>query len=337
MSFDMIVMGSASMDVLVKADASVVHIQGTSHGHAVDDQLLAFPLGSKVLIRQIGFYPGGAGINTCATFAALGFNTAFLGMLGEDLHGQILLDWLAGNRIAFLGRRRGVTGYSLILASPADDRTILSFKGCNNDFEFTAFPPQRLQARWIYGTSMLDNSFTAQERLFRYARRRGMGTVYSPNPHVCSRGLGYLQTMLAHTEVCILNKEEAELLAGPGEPAALAEKLLDCGPRLVAVTAGAAGAVVVAGSAWGGERWQIRPVAAVEVVDTTGAGDAFGAGLVAGLSLNKPLREAALMGVLNAESVIRIYGAQPPAADCAAMERRLRAEGERPGHEVVRL
>ena len=338
MDFDIIVIGSASMDVFVKTEARIVHIQGISHGQRVDEQLLAYPLGSKLLIEQLTFAPGGAGTNACATFARLGFKTALIGKIGVDVHGQMLLDWLEDNAITFLGERGGQTGYSLILASQASDRTILSFKGCNNELESVWPASTPLPTRWLYGTSMLEQSFQAQERLFVRAKQQGIRTVYNPNPYLCYKGMAHLGTMLRHSDVLILNTEEAGLLVGGGaEPLQLAAKLAGHGPGIVTISDGAGGVTVWGGDDWGGGCWHIEPADDLKIVDTTGAGDAFGSGFIAGLHLNKTLPEAALMGVLNAEDVIQAYGPKGELVSRERMEARLLAEKKAPRHEVVRL
>ena len=337
MIFDVIVIGSASVDVFVKTEARVIHIQGVSHGQTVDEQLLAYPLGSKLLIEKLASYPGGAGTNVCATFARLGFHTAFIGKIGTDAQGQSLLDWLRDNEITFLGEKGGQTGYSLILTSQANDRTILSFKGCNDELAF-AESLSGLQAHWLYGTSMLEQSFQTQERLFVLAKQQGIRTAYNPNPYICCKGLGHLQQMLQHTDVLILNKEEAGLLVGNGaESLELATRLATQGPGIVVVSDGARGATVFASAAWGSEGWHVLPAADLNIVDTTGAGDALGAGFVAGLNLGKSIREAVLMGVLIAEDVIQTCGAKAQLTDRESMEDRWRAEADNPRHEIVRL
>jgi ribokinase len=264
----------------------------------------------------------------------LGFDTAFVGKLGTDTHGQLLLDWLQANHIAFLGEKGGETGYSLILTSQADDRTILSFKGCNNELEYQRLPTERLKAHWLYGTSMLDKSLHTQKQLFALAHRSGMHTAYNPNPYICSQGLRYLQGILDYTDVLILNREEANLLISKSETIDLARQLANYGPSLVAISDGAKGVWVFANTPWGDGGWRILPAAGIKVVETTGAGDAFGAGLVAGLLLDKPCKEAALMGVLNAEEVIKTYGAKQHLMNREAMEAQLLAERTNPQHEI---
>jgi len=338
MDFDIIVIGSASMDVFVKTEARIVHIRGLSHGQWIDEQLLAYPLGSKLLIEQLTFAPGGAGTNVCATFARLGFRTALIGKIGADMHGRMLLDWLDDNAITFLGERGGQTGYSLILASQASDRTILSFKGCNNELGSIDPGATGLRARWLYGTSMLERSFQAQERLFVLAKQQGIRTVYNPNPYICCKGVAHLRTMLRHTDVLMLNTEEAGLLVGNSAgPLELAARLAVHGPGIVTVSDGARGVTVCAGENGDDERWHIEPAAGLEIVDTTGAGDAFGSGFIAGLHLGKTLREAALMGVLNAEDVIQTYGSKGEPVSREKMEARLLAEADNPRHEIIGL
>jgi ribokinase len=340
MAFDVVVIGSASIDVLVKTDARTVRIEGIHHGQTVDERLLAYPLGSKLLIQKLAFFPGGAGTNVCSTFARFGLNTAFIGRLGSDSHGRSLQDWLHERNVAFLGQIGGVTGYSLLLTCQAEDRTILSFKGCNNDLELADLPPETRRACWLYGASMLETAFRTQERLFQHARRRGIHTAYNPNPYLCCDGLEPLRAILRHTEVLILNREEASLLAvAQGEePLALAARLAEQGPAIVAVTDGERGATIVSRSDWGTGQWHVAPARDLRVVDTTGAGDAFGSGFVAGLNLGKSAPEAALLGVLNAESVLQVYGAKADddGRHCD-VDAWLRAERRQPRHEIATL
>jgi ribokinase len=333
MVFDVMVVGSASVDVFIKTDARVIEIKGICHGDHVDERLLAYPLGSKILVQQLALNPGGAGTNACATFARLGLDTAYIGRIGKDLHGQTLLDWLDDSGITFLGQIGGQTGYSIILSSQADDRTILSFKGCNNDLEFSQLSREKLKGKWLYGTSMLERSFTAQKKLFISAKENGRRTAFNPNPYLCSRGFRHLNTLLENTDVLILNKEEAGLLVGPGKAVEMAEKLSRHGPSIVTVSDGAHGPTIFTDN----EQWHIMPASDLRIEDTTGAGDAFGSGFVAGLIMEKTIKDAALMGVLNAEDVIQAIGAKAHIADRMPLEQRLKSEQQNPQHQIRKL
>ena len=170
------------------------------------------------------------------------------------------------------------------------------------------------------------------------ARRQGIRTAYNPNPYLCCQGIAHLKTMLRHTDVLMLNTEEAGLLVGNSTgPQELAARLAKQGPGIVTVSDGARGVTVCTGADWGGEYWHINPAADLKIVDTTGAGDAFGSGFIVGLHLGKTLREAALMGVLNAEDVIQTYGPKGERVSREEMETRLLAALDKPRHEIIKL
>jgi len=331
--FDVIAIGSAVVDAFARTDAETISIKGINHGHNVDEKLIAYPVGTKILIKQLDFHIGGGGTNVCATFTRLGLRTAFVGKIGKDSNGHLIFDWLKQNKITFLGQVGGQTGYSVVLDSQADDRTILTYKGANDELDFSKLPRRELKAKWLYGSSMMNRSWEAEQKLFLFAKNNGIKTAFNPSSYMVEKGIGFLKDILKSTTALILNKEEAEALVGNGDSSELVKRLLSHGPSIVAVTDGKNGVVI--GNA--DERFRILPAKNLKIVETTGAGDAFGAGLVAGLVLGKPLREATLMGVLNAEGVIQAYGAKERIANRAEMESLLRAETKRSRHEIDRM
>jgi ribokinase len=73
--YDVITVGSATVDVFVKTEAELIEI--TKKGS--EEELIAYPTGSKILIQQLDFKIGGGGTNTAVAFARLGLKTAYLG------------------------------------------------------------------------------------------------------------------------------------------------------------------------------------------------------------------------------------------------------------------
>ena len=334
LKYDVIVIGSATVDVFVKTDAETIDISGFSHGHKVNEHLIAYPLGSKILIKELDFKTGGGGTNVVATFAAQGLKTGYIGKIGQDQHGHAVFDWLKKNNVTFLGQVGGQTGYSVILDSQAKDRTILTFKGANNELEYEKLNLRGIESTWLFGCVMLGQSYETLERLFRYAKNDKMRIAWVLASYIAEKGIDHIKESLRKTEVLILNKEEAEQLVGVGTCLELAERLSKFGPKLIAVTDGEKGATIRASGKWGDERFCVKPATDLNIIETTGAGDAFAAGFVTGIIQGRPLKEAALQGIINSEGVIQSYGAKEHIADKKEMEELLRAEKENARHKI---
>lgn len=298
----------------------------------MDEKLLAYPLGTKILMKELEFNTGGGGTNVAATFAKQELKTGYIGKVGKDVHGKLVFDWLQQNNITYLGQVGGQTGYSIILDSQEEDRTILAFKGSNNDISFDAIRRDELDAPWFYSCSMVGKSWETLVKLFAVAKNRNMKVAWNPANYVVEKGLEYVKEPLSRTDVLILNKEEAELLVGAGEAIELAERLLQHGPSLVTVSDGAHGVTVRATGEWGEQKFHLQPAQDLKIVETTGAGDAFGSGFIAGLIIGRDVRGAALQGMLNAEGVIQAYGCKEHIADRAEMDRWLAEEQQKKRH-----
>lgn len=303
--FDVVTMGSATQDVFAKSDAEMVTY--TRHGDR--ESLIAYPLGSKILIEKLDFFTGGGGTNTATTFARQGLRTGYIGKLGKDQPGLAVFKCLKEEGIEFLGAVGGQTGYSVILDSEADDRTILTFKGANDELR-TEEVTETLAAfstRWLYCSSMLNDSYATMKLVMRTLKERGSKVAFNPSAYQAGQGLAGLGDVLRLLDVLILNREEAILLTGKGtETKELLQLLRKAGPGIVIVTDGSKGAALFDGETI----LTIRPLPTVKVVETTGAGDAFGSGFVAGLARGLDTRQSLLLSMLNAEHVIAELGAK---------------------------
>lgn len=245
-------------------------------------------------MEHLEFQIGGGGTNVLATLVAQGLNCAYIGRIGEDTNGHQVYEWLQENKITFLGQVGGETGYSVVLDSQAEDRTILTHKGGNNDLRFKDIPQHLLETKWFYGGSMFGESAKTLEKLFVFMKNHGVQTAFNPNNNVVAKGLAGVKKILSCTDVFILNKEEAQLLGCTGK------ELLSHGPRIVAITDGAEGAEIYTAE----EAFHIIPQRACDVIETTGAGDAFASGFIAGLIREQSARASAQLAIANAESMI---------------------------------
>lgn len=235
--------------------------------------------------------------------ARLGLKVAFIGVCGEDVFGQFMLDEMqkrdvdVENVIQIPG---GSTGLSVILNSGVD-RAILTHPGLIAALRAEDIPDDLLrQTRHLHVASYFLQT-ALQPGLpgrFRRARALGLTTSLDTNYDPSEKWLGF-DELLSVTNVFLPNEKEALSLSGQADVALAADRL---GSRVdaLAVKLGAAGALGVS------ESQTVRVASIpVNVVDTIGAGDSFDAGFVYGYlqkwELEKTLRLACVCGALSTQ------------------------------------
>lgn len=267
--WDLLVVGDANPDLVLQGD---VHPRFGQAEQWLDSADL-------VLAGSGGIVAAGA--------ARLGLRTAIAAHVGTDPFGSMVGGWLVdrGVSIELLTRETGVpTGLSVILSTPAD-RSILTLTGA-----IGALRPDRIsdaalaRTRHVHVASyfLVPGLAAGTRELFARAHAAGATTSLDTNWDPSERWEGVLD-VLPVTDVFLPNT--AELLAVTGEPdldAAVAV-VRALGP-LLAVKAGEQGAL-----GWDANGRHTAPPLAVEVVDTTGAGDSFVAGFLAAWLGRQPL------------------------------------------------
>lgn len=297
--YDIITVGSATVDVFVKTSSKNVKIMN------VPEHDVCYPIGSKILIDDLHFDTGGGGTNTATAFARLGFKTGWVGKLGSDANSATILEAVRKEGIDFLGsQNEGFAGYSVILAGIGNDRTILAFKGINDQLSSNDFDWNSLNTKWMYFSSMMNSSWKTLETLAKFAQKNGINYAFNPSMYLAQQGLRSLRKVVDGAAVLILNKEESIALTGKNVDKEIL-KLLQGYARMVVITDGANGA-----TAFDGEKFHSILPNRIKVVETTGAGDAFAAGVVAGLMQEQKLDKALQIGLAESESVIQHIGAK---------------------------
>lgn len=304
MKFDIVSIGSATIDNFADAESEFIKIEGR---HS-KEEFIAYPLGTKVLIDHLTVSVGGGGTNTAVAFSSLGLKTAFLGKVGDDENGQVVVNSLKARDIEFVGARGGQTGYSVILNSFKNDRTILTFKGANSSLMYSELGP--IDTSWIYITSMIGESFSTIEQVVSNTEAK---IVFNPSSYQAELGYKNLGSMLAGVDILIVNLEEACKLMGRSARSKVSvEEMLKeisvLDPSIFVITDGGNGVYV-----YEKETKTLThglPTPSIKVIETTGAGDALGSGFTAGLAKGYSLDVALSLGMYNAESVIRSKGAK---------------------------
>ncbi|MFH1365747.1 MAG: carbohydrate kinase family protein [archaeon] len=290
MKFDVVSFGSAVIDVFIGTDV------------CEEKNFISYPIGGKILIKDLKFDIGGGGTNTAVAFSRLGFKTGCICKVGHDENGRKIREALGKEKISFLGKsiERELTGYSIILDSKGGDRTILTYKGANDKIKFEDIVS--FKTKWLYFSSLLGTSFETQKKLASIMKKRGTKIAFNPSSYLIKNK--NIFPILKMTDVLILNKEEAEML--------LRHKEKDLLKGLYNLTGGI---VVITDkdkliTCYDGEKkYSLKPNN-VKVVERTGAGDAFASGFVAGRIVKKSIKECLKLGLRESESVIRYFGAK---------------------------
>lgn len=295
--FDTITFGSATRDAFFYSENFSTH-----------DKSLCFDLGAKIEIDKIVFTTGGGGTNTACAFSRLGFKTAIVGQIGNDVAGQAVLEDLKKDKVEtkFVTQTgKFNTAYSVILSIPGKERTILVYRGASENIDENAMPWNKLKAKWFY-ISSVGGDFGLLEKVFAHAAKGKTKIVINPGAKELAHPEKLLP-FLQRADVVLLNDSEAEKITGFSS-AKMPELLNDLVKRIggiAVVTCGEKGTWLISGK-------QIFQAGTLptKVVERTGAGDAFGAGFVAGLMLKNDLAYALQLGTANATSVIQKIGAK---------------------------
>jgi fructokinase len=241
---------------------------------------------------------GGAPANVATGLARLGVRTAFRGVVGDDPFGRLLARKLAaeGVECALRFARERPTGLWFVALDALGERTFWSPNArASADKLLVPADVDRAhlaRARWLHVGSSAHVLPAAQDALREAVRAaRELGTAISFDPNVRLHlwdDVAPLRRLCADVlPACALVKlaaDEAELCTGESDPGRAAARLVEMGVRLACVTLGEDGALVRRGA-----DVVSVPAERVEVVDTTGAGDAFVAGLLSVLSRAGPL------------------------------------------------
>ncbi len=182
------------------------------------------------------------------------------------------------------GRAAGGTGFSIILIGIEKNRTILAYKGINDQLTAKDIKLKKLKAKWIYMGSMLGKSFQTCEKIAEFAKKKGIPIAFNPSIYLAQKGMKGLHKILSACKLLVLNKEEAQAITGKKEEINNLLKELQKHIQLVVITDGPKGAY-----AYDGIKKHTLHASNIKVVETTGAGDSFAAGFLAGMILNNDI------------------------------------------------
>lgn len=292
--FDIVSIGAATVDILVKSDQI-----------KIDSNIISLPRSSKNEITQYSFCSGGGATNSSVSFSRLGLNAACVVQIGKDPISQYIRADLEVDKVTgLLVGSDSPTDFSVILVASDGSRSILTNRGPESLEEKDINWEKLVGAKWVYVTS-LEGNLDLLEKIVGFAFDNHLKVALNPGTRELT-SKKRLQSLLEFIDFLLLNRSEAEMFT---EINTSIEDILDClskcGCRQSAVTNGREGAHIVVG-----DQRYYSPIINTNPVDETGAGDSFGSAYVSAIIHGLSPSEALFWGVKNSASVVSALGAK---------------------------
>jgi len=319
--YDITIIGNAPIDILFQVDDALLQTYKLKKGDwqrldvDVFDALMA-ELNSRGIQGEL--IPGGSGANTAWHLGRMGHSVFFAGIVGDDRAGNLFHDSMTDAGVDMTPPTPGLRSFVLgCLITPDGERTFVSDGRC------PPFGPEHLPVE-VIATSrylmlegyLLGESYPTLAHAADLAAAHGAGIILTlAAPSFVTRHFDQLATLLRHKQTCLFFANDKELAAlrnqiGNITDPDLAGKTLNalCDIEHV-ITHGAKGAELFTNGVSGG---LVKPAPVAQVVDATGAGDAFAAGFLH-VWLTKPFVESAALkaGHTLAGKVIAHIGGRP--------------------------
>jgi sugar/nucleoside kinase (ribokinase family) len=314
---DVLCIGNAIVDVIADTTDAFLDAEGLTKGSmrlidAEEAERLYSHMGPA---REIS---GGSAANTAAGVAALGSRAGFIGQVAPDQLGSFYKHDLTATGVEFTTPAADFgepTARSMVLVTPDGHRTMNTFLGAAQHLPASALDEAQIaSAAVLYLEGYLWDPETpryAMVRAIEVARQAGRKVAFTLSDSFCiDRHRDGFNELIDGGRIDILfaNEDEIQALAGVAHFESAVAAVKDKVETLV-VTRSEKGAIATRG----GERAYVPAERVSAVVDTTGAGDLFAAGFLAGYTSDKNLEQSLKLGAIAAAEVISHYGARPEA------------------------
>ena len=314
-AYDILGIGNAIVDVVARADDSFLSRHDMHKGAmilidaaAADALYAAMPPGQES--------SGGSAANSCAVAAAIGAKVAYIGKVADDQLGAVFRHDIKAVGVHFPTTPLSggaPTARCLILVTPDGQRTMNTFLGACVTLNEADVDPALVAASAVtYLEGYLFDPPAAQAAFRKAAdtaHAAGRQVALSLSDAFCvnRHRAAFLDLVANHVDILFANEAEITALyeRNTFEEAAEAAR---SDVALAALTRSEAGSLILRG-----QETVTIAAEATKVVDTTGAGDAYAAGFLAGLTSGKALDVCGRMGSIAAAEVISHYGARPEA------------------------
>jgi sugar/nucleoside kinase (ribokinase family) len=288
-------------------------------------------IGEDAKVEEILFQPGGSAANCAAITGRLGIPTTFIGFVGKDQFGESLKKDLKGHGVStkYVFTVEGNSGITIAIREALGERTFYSYRGVNADGELPKISMNKFSDctyLHISGYSFQnENSRKNVQYLMKMAKQSN--TLISLDPSYWFSREYYHKNpeILSEIDIIFPNQEEVRLITGFDDPIRASKMLLDMGPKTVIIKLGPEGSYVASSN----EAHHLPAIENVEVIDSTGAGDAFCGGFIFGKVIGLGNKESAIIGNIISSNIITHIGGHSGAPSCKNLTRMLREAKEK--------
>lgn len=314
---DVLGIGNAIMDIIAPVPDGFLSTQNIERGSmTLIDEPRALSLNDALKesseLREIA---GGSAANTMVGIASLGVSAAYVSKIGRDAVGKRLI---AGYREAGVQfetaptNSKAASGRCMIAVTPDGERSMSTFLGANMEFGVADISKAQIaRAKTIYLEGYLfdsDDQKAAYVRAAEIAQATSgqVALTLSDSFCVARHRVGFRQLAENQTDILFANEEELLALFETDRLDTALDALSGMRP-IACITRGEKGSVIQTH-----ERRYLVPAAPItKIVDTTGAGDQYAAGVLAGRAMGLNWPDAGYLGSLAAAEVIQHFGARP--------------------------
>lgn len=300
-------LGNALVDMLaqLKSDTFLEEIDFPRGSMQLVDWDQSSMIQEKAKDLEKSLASGGSAANTIHGLARLGIETGFIGKVGNDEMAKVFEDDLINNKIKpLLERSETRSGVALAMISPDSERTFATYLGAAaelgaddmRDELFQGYDIVHIEGYLVFNQPLL-------EAALKQAKKHGLKVSLDlASFNVVEANLDFLKDMIAkYVDIVFANEEEAKSYTGQEPKEALLTIAKEC--ELAIVKIGSKGSLIKRGN-----EEITAGVIEAKSIDTTGAGDLYASGFLAGLVQGKSLEVCAQMGAITAGNVIQVIG-----------------------------
>jgi ribokinase len=347
--------GGATQDIIIEylPDNACMTVTQENKAH-----MLACKEGSKIEVQKLHYATGGGATNAALSFKQLEFETSTFFKIGPDQAGEFIVKKMEEEGINTHSQtmKLAQTGTSFIIPTPHKDRIVFVHRGANSTLTKDDIPDELIaEQNFVYITSLSGQAARALPYIVRKAKqlitKKGIRVAVNPGTSQLTSDVSTLKAALPDIDILILNADEMKLLMASLKPRFFTsnsnsiishnetgsllketfshdtrsftlidyfKEILSYGVKRIVVTNGKEGVYVATANTV-----YFHPAFTGPVVNTVGAGDAFGSSFTAMLALGLRVEDAIRIGIIQAQSVISYQDATTGLLSIQKLEKKL--------------